>query len=444
MLEKEKKNFLQVEYQPISSLKPSEYNPRKHSRSQADQLKESIRLFGLVDPIICNNAHGRENIVIGGHFRLEMAKELGMSEVPVVYVRISDLKKEKELNLRLNKNTGEFDLEKLKSFDLDLLLDIGFNQGELDNLWQKQLGDEKFDAEKELKKIKKPKTKLGDLIELGPHRLICGDSTKPEILQELFGNERASMIMSDPIYNIAIDYNGGIGGKQQYGGTVNDKKTDDEYKDFLRKSLEAALVVTKTDAHIFYWSDQIYVWLIQTLYKEFGIINKRVCLWLKNGQNPTPGVAFNKCYEPCTYGVRGKPYVVKGITKLNEVMNADMSTGNELLQEAQDHLDVWLAKRLPSNEYEHSTMKPPEVYEKAIRRCTRPGDIILDSFSGSGSTIIAAEKLKRRVFAVELEPIFCDLAIRRFESMTGLKANIVRTNEAPEERRVSGSDQKDS
>jgi len=259
--------------------------------------------------------------------------------------------------------------------------------------------------------------------------LICGDSTKPETLQKLLGNEKASMIFSDPIYNISVDYNGGIGGKQQYGGTVNDTKSDDEYKEFLRKSMVAALAVTNENAHVFYWSDQTYIWLIQTLYRELGIINKRVCLWLKNGQNPTPSVAFNKCYEPCTYGVRGKPYVVKGVNKLNEVMNPEMTTGNNLLQEAHDHLDTWMEKRLPGNEYEHSTMKPPEVYEKAIRRCTKMNDIILDSFSGSGSTIMAGEKLKRRVYAVEMEPAFCDLAIRRYEKLTGDKVKFIHADE---------------
>ena len=169
--------------------------------------------------------------------------------------------------------------------------------------------------------------------------------------------------------------------------------------------------------------------LIQTLYRDLGIVNKRVCLWLKNSQNPTPGVSFSKCYEPCTYGVRGKPYIVKGVNKLNEVMNPEMTTGNSLLQEAQDHIDVWMVKRLAGNEYEHSTMKPPEVYEKAIRRCTKMNDIILDSFSGSGSTIMAGVKLKRRVYAVEIEPVFCDLTIRRFEHMTGTKAKVIRADE---------------
>jgi len=423
------KNTIEVVYRPITSLNPAEYNPRKHTKEQTQQLKKSIELFGFVDPVICNSAKCRENVIIGGHFRFEIAKELGMTDVPVVFVDIPDIEKEKELNLRLNKNTGEFDFEKLKALDFDVLLDVGFDQKELDDIWNSKLKQGKFDFGEEMKKITKPKTKLGDIIQLGSHRLICGDSTKPETLQKLLGNEKASMIFSDPIYNISVDYNGGIGGKQQYGGTVNDHKSDEEYKEFLKKSMVAALAVTNENAHIFYWSDQTYIWLIQTLYRDLGIINKRVCLWLKNGQNPTPGVAFNKCYEPCTYGVRGKPYVVKGVNKLNEVMNSEMTTGNNLLQEAHDHLDIWMEKRLPGNEYEHSTMKPPEVYEKAIRRCTKMNDIILDSFSGSGSTIMAGEKLKRRVFAVEMEPAFCDLAIRRYEKLTGDKVKVIHADE---------------
>lgn len=424
---------IEVVYRPITSLKPSEYNPRKHTKDQAEHLTESIKRFGMIDPIICNGAEGREDVVVGGHFRLEIAKKLGMEQVPVVYLHITDLEKEKELNLRLNKNTGEFDIEKLKALNFDILLDVGFAQKELDDIWNKELKQGTFDFEKELENIKEPTTQPGDIILLGDNKLICGDSTRSETLKKLFGDERASMIMSDPLYNISVDYNGGIGGRANYGGKSNDSKSDEEYMEFLKASMEAALAVTQDDAHVFYWSDQTYIWLIQMLYRELGITNKRVAIWLKNSQNPTPGVAFNKCYEPCTYGVRGKPFVVKGVNKLNEVMNADMTTGNNLLQEAFDHLEVWPEKRLPGNSYEHSTMKPPEVYEKAIRRCTRMNDIILDSFSGSGSTIIAGEKLKRRVYAVEIEPVFCDLTIKRYEAMTGKKAKVTRNDEAVSE-----------
>ncbi len=242
----------------------------------------------------------------------------------------------------------------------------------------------------------------------------------------MFGEEKASMVYSDPPYNIKLDYNKGIGGKKSYGGNVQDGRSYSEYKEFLKKSLINALSVSEKDAHIFYWSDQIYIGLLQELYRELGIENKRVCLWLKNGFNPTPGVAFNKCYEPCTYGVRGKPYITKDIKNLNEVLNKELTTGNSLLSEALDNLDLWMVKRLSGKEYEHATSKPPKLHEKAIRRCTRPGDIVLDSFSGSASTLIAGEQLKRRVYAVELEPVFCDLAIRRWEKLTGKKVRVIR------------------
>lgn len=417
---------IDITYIAIGTLKPATYNPRKISAKALQDLTESISRFQMVDPIIVNRAPKRMNVVIGGHMRLRAAKALGMQKVPVVYVHIPDIEKEKELNIRLNKNTGDWDFEKLKSFDLDLLLDIGFDQADLSHLWDDNLevAEESFDVEEELKKITKPKTKPGDLIHLGSHRLLCGDSTDGANLKRLFGNDRASMIYSDPVYNISVDYNKGIGGKQSYGGTVNDNKSESAYRELIQKSLMNALSVAKKDVHVFYWSDQTYIWLIQELYRELGITNKRVCLWIKNGQNPTPGVAFNKCYEPCTYGLRGKPYIAPTIQNLNEILNKELTTGNSLLEETSDEHDLWLVKRLPAKAYEHATSKPPKLHEKAIRRCTKPGDIILDSFSGSGSTLIAGEQLKRKVYAVELEPIFCDLTIKRFEKLTGLKAII--------------------
>ena len=144
-------------------------------------------------------------------------------------------------------------------------------------------------------------------------------------------------------------------------------------------------------------------------------------MWLKNSQNPTPKVAFNKCYEPAVYGVKGKPYINPDIKNYNEVLNKELGTGNEMFEDVYDSLDIWLTKRISGKDYEHATSKPPKLYQKAIRRCTKPGDIILDSFSGSASTMIAGEQLKRRVYAMELEPIFCDLAIARYRKLTGRK-----------------------
>jgi DNA modification methylase len=165
--------------------------------------------------------------------------------------------------------------------------------------------------------------------------------------------------------------------------------------------------------------------MVQDLYRELGIENKRVCMWVKNGQNPVPGVAFSKCYEPCVYGTVGNPYLSKSLQNLNEVMNKEIGTGNRLIDDILDELDIWLVKRLARNEYEHSTSKPPTLHEKAIRRCTKPGDIILDLYGGSGSTLIAAEMLKRRAYLTEIEPRFCQLIINRYEKLTGQKAKLI-------------------
>jgi len=414
----------------VNDLLPYSKNPRSISDKQMSDLKKSLIKFNLVElPAI-----DTDRKVIAGHQRIRALQILGRGDEEIE-VRIPNRKlTQKEYDQYLitsNAVTGDWDFEKLRSFDLDMLLDIGFDQTELSNFWDKELEvkEEEFDEQKELSKIKKPQIKLGDLILLGNHRLICGSSGDPEVIKRLFGNDKASMIYSDPPYNINLDYNKGVGQKKSYGADVKDNRTYEEYKEFLKKSITYALSVTKEDAHIFYWSDQIYIGLLQELYRELGISNKRVCLWIKNGHNPTPGVAFNKCYEPCTYGVRGKPYINKDINNLNEVMNKEITTGNNLLEETLDNLDVWLVKRLSGKDYEHATSKPPRLHEKAIRRCTKPGDIILDSFSGSASTLIAGEQLKRKVYAVELEPIFCDLAIRRWEKLTGLKAKVIHEKE---------------
>jgi len=137
-------------------------------------------------------------------------------------------------------------------------------------------------------------------------------------------------------------------------------------------------------------------------------------------------VAFNKCYEPAVYGTLGKPYITDGVNDLNEIMNKGVSTGNKILE---DISDIWLEKRLSSNEYLHPTMKPPTLYQKSILRCTKPGDIILDSFGGSGSTLIAGEQLRRKVYMVEKSPIFCSVIIQRWESLTGKKAQVVSAYE---------------
>jgi len=419
---------LKIVQVPIDQLKHYENNPRVWTDQATEQLKQSIRKYGLIDPAICNSAKGRENIILGGNFRVHVAKELGFTTVPVVYVNIGDREKEAELSLRLNQNTGDWDFNLLKSFDIKMLLDVGFDDVDLSHIWDDALEteDDGFNVEKELAKIKTPNTKMGNLYKLGQHKLLCGDSTDLESVKRVTKKTSISMIYCDSPYNISLDYSKGVGTNGKYGGQEKDNKTDEEFRNFLKATIINALAVANKDVHVFYWCDEIYIGLIQGLYQEIGLANKRVCLWIKNNMSPTPQIAFNKAYEPCVYGTRGKPALSPTVKNLNEIMNKEVGTGNRTIDDIGDLFNIWLVKRLPTSEYEHPTSKPPTLHEKALRRCTKPGDTVLDLFGGSGSTMIACEQLKRKCLLVEKDPIFCDLIINRFERLTGIKAKLLK------------------
>lgn len=419
---------LKIEHVPIESLKPCPWNPRKWDTSAKEQLRESLTRFGFVDPIIVNNHPDRKNIIVGGHFRWTVAKELGLTEVPVVYISLTE-DKERELNLRLNRNTGEWDYDLLKGFDTSLLLDVGFDNDDLSSIWDHalEIEDDGFDLEKELEQITEPKTKPGELYALGTHLLLCGDSRDEASVKRLVGSRQVDMIYSDPPFNIGLSYTDGISTKGKYGGKkTNDTLTQQGYRSFLETTIQNALLVAKPDVHVFYWCDENYIGLIQSLFTDQKLDIKRTCLWIKNNFNVTPNVAFNKVYEPCVYAVRGKPFLSPDLKNLHEVLNKEVGVGNRAVEDILDLFNIWLAKRLPGQDYEHPTEKPPTLHEKALKRCTRVGDIVLDLFGGSGSTLIACEQMKRTCFTVEIEPIFCDLIIKRYETLTGTKAKLLR------------------
>lgn len=402
---------------PINELNPSPYNPRQWEEKQTAHLRTSIERFGFVDPILVNGAKERKNVVIGGHFRLKVAQEIGLKTVPVVYLDIPDLEQEKELNLRLNRNTGSWNYDLLKEMDISLLLDTGFDDTDLSIMWDENLGleDDEFKTRKELEAITEAETKEGDLYQLGRHFLICGDSTDPKVLEKLLGQNKINTIYSDPPYNLNYDYQRGLGDKQKYKcKAVKDDRSYEDYQKFLATTLANGLKHCHTDAHIFYWCDQKYIGLLQDLYRLMNIDNKRVCLWIKNNQNATPNVAFNKCYEPCVYGTIGKPYLSAKSSNFTEILNPEIETGNRTIDDILDLLDIWLVKRLPSTEYLHPTEKPVTLHEKPLKRCTKAGHNVLDLFGGSGSTLIACEQLGRTAFLIEKDPIFCDVIKKRY------------------------------
>ena len=301
---------------------------------------------------------------------------------------------------------------------------------DLHSIWDEALAveDDEFDTEFELSKIKEIKTKPGDIYKLGSSNLLgCGDALDFKFLDRLIKGPSVDMVYMDPPFNIFLDYDKGIGGRAKYGGKLTkDNKTDTEYREFLVKAIENALRKTKSDAHIFTYCDESYIGLLQEIYKQLGIDNKRICLWIKNGMGLTPQIAFNKAYEACVYGVVGSPYLSKWVNNIHEVLNKEVSVGNRCLDDIYDIFNVWLYRKIPSQQYEHPTEKPCVLHERALRRCTRVGDTVLDLFGGSGSSLIACTQLKRRNVMVEIEPIFVDLIIKRYEKLTGKEA--IRVN----------------
>ena len=413
----------------VKDLIPAGYNARKLTENERRDLEDSIKEFGTVVPVVLNIGT-RENVLIGGHQRVIIYADLGIDEIDVMLPnRELDETEERRLNLRLNKNTGSWDDEKLKLFDMDMLLDVGFGDDELQALFDDiDVIDDQFDIDKALKETKVAKVKLGEIWELGEHRMLVGDSTDTEAVKKLMGTDLADVIYCDPPYNIGLDYSRGIGTAGKYEGlytSKKDSKKESAYKAFIDASMSVALAVAKPNAHLYYWCDSRYIWLTQILYQQHNIDSKRVCLWIKNNSNMTPQIAWNKVYEPCVYGTIGKPYLNKSFTNANEILNQETSSGNQVHEEIIDMIDLWIQKRDAGQDYAHPTQKPVTLNEKPLKRCSAPGHIVFSGFAGSGSDLIACEQLNRKWRGVELDPIFATVCIDRWEAFTNKKAKLI-------------------
>jgi DNA modification methylase len=409
-----------TEYRKVNGLLPYSKNPRQITDKQLDDLKRSLKKFNVVElPAI--NADGK---IVAGHQRVRVLQLLGRGdeeiEVRAPNRRLTEAEF-KDYLLTSNRSGGTWNFDILKSdFDIDLLLTAGFDSADLTNIFDDTLGveDDHFDENAEMEKIKKTDIKLGDMYALGRHRLLCSDSTDPNSAKKLVGKAKIDLIDCDIPYNIGLNYDTGIGGKGKYGGTTDDKKSPEAYKKFVKAIIENALSVAKDSCHAFLWHDEKSTGMVQDLYRECGIDFRRLCLWVKDNQNPTPQIAFNRAVELCAYGTRSKPYLADKIRNLNEFLNKEISSGNRLHDDILDLFNIWLVKRIPGNTYEHPTEKSPTLHEKVLRRCTKPGDTVLDLTAGSGSFLIAAHQMKRTAYVCDNQPIFCQLIINRFKKIS--------------------------
>ena len=421
---------LEVKMLKIEEIRANPKNPKKHDEELLDQ---SFKEFGPVSPMIVDE----NDMLLAGEGRRDAMKRLGYTEAMVVVKRgLTQEQKDKYLLLD-NKLTerGGWDAELLKEFEVEELFEAGFVPEELNDLWNDvlEIDEDDFDLNETLRQIKKPTVKEGELYQLGESFLLCADSTKEENVLKLMQGKKADMIYCDPNYNIGLDYSTGVGTSTKYRKDfpdlkfkgVNDKRKTGEYKSFLDSTIKNALKVAKPNAHVFYWCDENNIWLLQQLYRENKIHPDRVCLWIKNNFNVTPQKAFNKVYEACVYGTIGTPYLNKNFRNFNEIMNKEIEQGNQVLDEIQSMINIWLAKRDSTQNYLHPTQKPLTLHEKPIKRCTRPGDAILDLFGGGASTLISAHMTRRKAFLCEWDPIFCTASLMRFEQNTKIKPKLI-------------------
>jgi len=437
---------LNIIYVPINNLRPSDYNPRKWDAKAIADLKESIKKYGIVDPLLVNSAEARKNIVIGGHFRLTVLKELGFKDVPVVHINIPDLEKEKELNLRLNKNTGEFDWDLLATFDETFLADIGFSSEELDDIFAIEETPEQFDLEKELAKldIKDIQIKKGDVYDLNGSRLMCGDSTIESDILKLMGDEKADMCLTDPPY--ILDY---LKGKKKRGeavtgfGAKRDRRyleTDVLPPDFTEKWMANVKQTIKDDCHIIVfenwkniptiWQEMAKYWKVRNMIvwhvvnrvqgfsAKYKFFNKHDIAMVGSGGNPALNLEpendelLDNEYETALYATAGKPHW-EGYQKGKKICPTDF-------------IDHVAADEKSSGQGIIFGTKPIELLIPYIKVLTKRNDLIIEPFGGSGSTLIAATKMKRRCYLMEKSPVYAEVIKRRWQKLTGLEAKLIK------------------
>ncbi len=391
----------------VAELIPYASNSRTHSDEQVAQIAASIKEFGWTNPILIDG----ENGIIAGHGRLMAARKLGHTEVPTIELKDMTEAQKKAYVIADNKlalNAGwdneilKVEIEALKElgFDIDLL---GFDEKELGLLLESEQVQGLTDEDDAPPVPQEPKTKPGDIYQLGKHRLMCGDSTSIDALERLCDGQLVDMWLTDPPYNVAYE-----GGTKEKLTIKNDNMGDEQFRQFLRDCYVAADVVMKPGAVFYIWHADSEGYNFRGAAQDAGWIVRQCLIWKKSslvmGRQD-----YHWRHEPCLYGWKeGAGHLWAADRKQTTILEFDK----------------------PSRNGEHPTMKPVALFEYQMLNNTKGGDIVLDSFGGSGTTLIAAEKNGRVARLMELDPKYCDVIVKRWEDFTGKKAELLTETSA--------------
>ena len=435
----------------IDKLVPYARNSRTHSPEQIKQIQASIREFGFVNPVLID---GKFNI-IAGHGRVLAAKTEGLKEVPCVLVEHLTEAQKKAYILADNKlalNAGwdmemlKIEIGELKELDFDIGL-IGFDGDEIDLIFkqEEEVEEDDFDVDQALSEIVEPITKRGDIWQLGKHRVMCGDATIQTDVDKLMDGELGDMVFTDPPYN--VDYEGGTDLALKI---KNDSMSDSKFYQFLLDAYVCMSSAVKPGSGIYVCHADSEGVNFRKAMKDAGWELKQCIIWVKNAlvmgrqdhhwkHEPIlygwkPGAAHR------WYGGRKQTTVIEpgdgvAVNKLKDGYQLTVNSGLKRLvinipqYEVVDITDdagtsIWNVDK-PHRNGEHPTMKPLKLCAKAINNSSKIDDIVVDTFGGSGSTLMAAEQLNRRCFTMELDPVYVDVIIRRWEEFTGQKAELI-------------------
>jgi len=416
------------------------YNPRSISDHDLSALGRSMMTFGVVEPVVVNRRTGR---IVGGHQRVKAAIGAGIEKLPVVHVDLDETQ-EKSLNIALNRISGEFDVDKLSELlkeldvagmDLDL---TGFTQTELDDLLGgMETADEGLtDPDLVPEPPDEPSTHPGDLIYLGRHRLLCGDSASADDLTKLLDGQTVQLVHADPPYNVCVQprsnnaialagkarkHHQGLDLARRPGASTptgkmrardrvleNDFVSPEDFERMLRAWFQNASDALDPGRGFYFWGGYANVANYPPAIKEAGLYFSQAIIWVKEWPVLTRK-DFMGNHEWCFYGWKegAAHYFNPGITNAS---------------------DTWSVKKVNPQTMIHLTEKPVELAERAMMYSSRRDERVLDLFGGSGSTLMAAERLGRRALLIEIDPAYCDVIVRRWQEHTGEKADGWRGN----------------